>query len=106
LQLEALGDSTRRAILGRLAQGSLPVGELAAAFPISRPAISQHLRILKNAGLVADRRAGTRNVYALDPLGIAALREYLDDLWDKALAAFKQRVESADESQAPPHQDS
>jgi DNA-binding transcriptional ArsR family regulator len=92
-QLDALGDSTRRAILARLNQaGPLPVGKLARAFPISRPAISQHLRVLKDANLVTDRAAGTRRVYAVNPDGIAALRDYFDQFWSQALAAFQRKV--------------
>jgi DNA-binding transcriptional ArsR family regulator len=94
-QLEALGDATRRAILLRLLDGPMPVGELARDFPVSRPAISQHLRILKNASLVLDRPAGNRRFYALNPQGFASLREYFDQFWTQALAAFKQKVESA-----------
>jgi DNA-binding transcriptional ArsR family regulator len=92
-QLDALGDSTRRAILERLANGPLPVGELAREFPVSRPAISQHLRVLKRAHLVIDRAAGTRRLYAVNPDAIEALRQYFDRFWAKALAAFKTRVE-------------
>ncbi|MCU1383853.1 MAG: ArsR family transcriptional regulator [Acidobacteria bacterium] len=86
-QLDALGDPTRRAILDRLLDGPQPVGELARGFPISRPAISQHLRILKRAHLVVDRPAGNRRLYALNPAGVHALRNYLDRFWDQALAA-------------------
>lgn len=93
LQLDALGDATRRAILERLLEGPLPVGKLAGGFPISRPAISQHLRILKDAHLVMDRSEGARRVYALDPEGLAALRDYFDRFWSQALTAFKNKVE-------------
>jgi DNA-binding transcriptional ArsR family regulator len=93
VQLEALGDATRRAIVARLLERAMPVGELARHFPVSRPAISQHLRILKNAKLVSDRAAGTRRVYQLNPEGFASLREYFDQFWSAALAAFKKRVE-------------
>lgn len=92
-QLDALGDATRRAILGRLLKGPLPVGELARDFPISRPAISQHLRVLKDAHLVMDRAAGTRRVYALNPEAFDSLREFFDHVWTQALAAFKKKVE-------------
>jgi DNA-binding transcriptional ArsR family regulator len=93
-QFQALGDSTRRAILARLADhGPLPVGELARAFPISRPAISQHLRVLKDARLVIDTAAGTRRLYAVDPAAMESLRSYFEEFWNKALAAFKKRVE-------------
>jgi DNA-binding transcriptional ArsR family regulator len=77
-RLSALGDATRLAIFERLANGPLSVGDLARAFPVSRPAISQHLRVLKDAGLLIDRAVGTRRVYALDPHGVAALRAFFD----------------------------
>lgn len=93
-QLDALGDATRRAIVTRLLAGPMAVGELARAFPVSRPAISQHLRVLKDAHLVVDRPVGTRRLYALDPEGFASLREYLDRFWTGALAAFKDAVEN------------
>jgi DNA-binding transcriptional ArsR family regulator len=93
-QLDALGDATRRAILARLAdEGPMPVGELARDFPVSRPAISQHLRILKRADLVTDRAAGTRRLYAVNPDAIESLRTYFDRFWSRALAAFKGRIE-------------
>jgi len=93
LQLDALGDATRRAILDRLMSGPLPVGELAKGFPVSRPAISQHLRVLKEAMLVADRPEGNRRIYALDPRGFDSLREFLHRFWTQALAAFKKKAE-------------
>ena len=89
----ALGDPTRRAILERLAERPRAVGELAADLPISRPAVSQHLKTLKEAGLVVDRRAGTRRIYAVDPAGIEALRAHLDQFWSKALTTYQQVVE-------------
>ena len=92
-QLDAIGDPTRRAILERLAKGPLPVGKLAARFPVSRPAISQHLRILKDAKLVTDRAQGTRRVYQLNPEGFASLRSYFDQFWTQALEAFKRKIE-------------
>jgi DNA-binding transcriptional ArsR family regulator len=93
-QLDALGDATRRAILARLVrQGPLPVGELARDFPMSRPAISQHLRVLKDAQLVVDRSEGARRVYAVNPEALAALRTYFERFWTDALVAFKRRVE-------------
>jgi DNA-binding transcriptional ArsR family regulator len=92
-QLDALGDATRRAILERLASGALPVGELARDFPITRPAISQHLRILKRARLVTDHAVGNRRLYQLNPEGIEALRAYFDRFWTGALASFKAAVE-------------
>ena len=93
-QLDALGDPTRRAILGHLRKGPLPVGALAKAFPISRPAISQHLKILKDARLVTDRPEGTRRVYQLDPAGFESARAYLDQFWTTALDAFKQKADA------------
>lgn len=101
-QLDALGDPTRRAILARLLAGPLPVGELAREFPISRPAISQHLRILKDASFVKDRAAGTRRLYELNPAAFASLREYFDQFWAHALAAFKARVEGTPPPEPPP----
>lgn len=91
--LNALGDPTRRAIFERLADHPSAVGELARAFPVSRPAVSQHLKALKDAGLVVDRPDGNRRIYQVDPDGVAALREYLDQFWSRSLAAFKQAVE-------------
>jgi DNA-binding transcriptional ArsR family regulator len=91
--LAALGDPTRRAIFERLAGGPLPVGELASELPVSRPAVSQHLKVLKDAGLVIDRPDGTRRLYQLDPAGIEAVRGYFDTLWQHALTAFKTAVE-------------
>jgi DNA-binding transcriptional ArsR family regulator len=94
-QFDALGDATRRAILARLAdEGPLAVGELAREFPMSRPAISQHLRVLKHADLVVDRAAGARRLYAVNPDAIESLRAYFDRFWSQALAAFKRRVEN------------
>jgi DNA-binding transcriptional ArsR family regulator len=94
--LAALGDPTRRAIFELLAEGPAPVGELAKLLPVSRPAVSQHLRVLKDAGLVRDHAAGTRRVYRIDPEGIAAIRAYLDRFWDRALADFKSFAEAPD----------
>jgi DNA-binding transcriptional ArsR family regulator len=93
----ALGDPTRRAIFERLADRPLAVGELASKLPVSRPAVSQHLKVLKDARLVVDRRAGTRRIYQLDPDGVAALRTYLDQFWSQALAAYKEAVEQRPE---------
>jgi DNA-binding transcriptional ArsR family regulator len=92
-ELDALGDGTRRAILARLIDGPLAVGELARAFPVSRPAISQHLRVLKDAHLVVDRPVGNRRLYALNPEGFDSLRAYFDQFWTQALAAFKRAVD-------------
>jgi len=94
VQLDALGDASRRAILDRLLAGPLPVGKLAENFPVSRPAISQHLRILKDAHLVVDRTEGTRRLYQIDPEGFESLREYFDRFWGHALAEFKKKVET------------
>jgi DNA-binding transcriptional ArsR family regulator len=88
--LDALGDPTRRAVFETLAIGPHPVGGIAAGLPVSRPAVSQHLRVLKEAGLVRDRRDGNRRVYSVDPAGLAALRDYLERYWDSALEAFEQ----------------
>jgi DNA-binding transcriptional ArsR family regulator len=93
-QISALGDPTRRAILERLLAGPLPVGELASNFPVSRPAISQHLRVLKRAQLVIDRPVGNRRIYELNPGGVEALRAYFDRFWDHALVAFKKAAEA------------
>ncbi len=98
--LSALGDPTRRAIFERLADRPSPVGLLARDLPVSRPAVSQHLRVLKDAGLVIDRSVGTRRIYELDPDGIGALRAYLDQFWNRSLAAFKTAVEQTDEELA------
>jgi len=92
-QLDALGDATRRAILARLIAGPLAVGELARDFPVSRPAISQHLRILKDANLVVDHAAGNRRLYQLNPAGFETLREYFEQFWGQALEAFRRKVE-------------
>jgi DNA-binding transcriptional ArsR family regulator len=94
--LSALGDPTRQAIVELLSGGPRAVGEIARDLPVSRPAVSQHLRVLKEAGLVTDHQQGTRRLYQLDPTGAAAVRAYLDRLWDSALAAFKSAVESDD----------
>ena len=88
-----LGDATRRTIFERLGQGPRSVGELARDLPVSRPAVSQHLRMLKDAGLVTERREGTRRLYRIDPDGLAALRDYFDQFWTDALAAFKAAAE-------------
>src|SRR5881628_2994345 len=89
----ALGDPTRRAIFERLAERPRAVGELARELRVSRPAVSQHLKVLKEAGLVIDRPAGNRRIYQLDPDGVGALRAYLDQFWNRALTAFKAAVE-------------
>jgi len=89
----ALGDPTRRAIFERLAEGPRAVGELAGELPVSRPAVSQHLKVLKDAGLVTDRRTGTRRIYELDPDGVGTFRADLDRFWSRVLAAYKEVVE-------------
>jgi DNA-binding transcriptional ArsR family regulator len=91
--MDALGDRTRRAIFEMLRNGPLAVGEIAGELPVSRPAVSQHLRVLKEAGLVTERRNGTRRIYRVDPDGVATLRAYFDEFWNEALAAFKEAAE-------------
>ncbi|MGB2874493.1 MAG: metalloregulator ArsR/SmtB family transcription factor [Gaiellaceae bacterium] len=91
--MDALGDPTRRTIFELLREGQRSVGELAAGLPVSRPAVSQHLRILKEAGLVTERRNGTRRFYRVDPDGLGEIRDYFDDFWTEALAAFKAEAE-------------
>jgi DNA-binding transcriptional ArsR family regulator len=86
--LDALGDWTRRQIFEALKQGPRSVGELAAGLPVSRPAVSQHLRVLKDAGLVSDRKVGTRRVYRVEPAGLSRIREYFDSFWGEALERF------------------
>jgi DNA-binding transcriptional ArsR family regulator len=93
----ALGDGTRQAIFERLAERPRAVGELAVGLPVSRPAVSQHLRVLKDAGLVVNQRAGNRNVYRIDPDGLAELRADLDRFWSRALADYKAAVEQPEE---------
>ena len=95
--LAALGDPTRRVIFERLSERPRAVGELARELPVSRPAVSQHLRVLKDAGLVIDRPAGARRIYQLDPDGVGELRAYLDQFWTRALAAYKTAVEQRPE---------
>jgi DNA-binding transcriptional ArsR family regulator len=90
----ALGDATRRAIFERLRRGPMAVGEIAHGLPVSRPAVSQHLRVLKDAGLVTERRDGTRRLYRLDPRGVGQLRAYFDEFWTVALENFKAAAES------------
>ncbi len=91
--MDALGEPTRRSIFERLRRGPRSVGELAEGLPVSRPAVSQHLRVLKEASLVTDRREGTRRLYRLDPDGLAEVRAYFDDFWARALAQFKETAE-------------
>ena len=99
--LDALGDGTRMTIFQKLTSGPMAVYELAEMLPVSRPAVSQHLRVLKDAGLIRDSKAGTRRVYQLDPAGIARLRAHFDQVWDKALHAFQTTAESAADKAAP-----
>ena len=95
--MKALGDETRRAVFEHLRGGPLPVGEIARRLPVSRPAVSQHLRVLKDAGLVADEQVGTRRVYRIDPSGLTQLRAYVESLWTDALADFKRVAEKGGE---------
>ena len=97
---DAMGDPTRRAIVARLAERPLAVGELADELPVSRPAVSQHLKVLKDAGLVTDRAAGTRRIYRLNPAGVAALRDQLDTFWNRALDGYKDVVEQPTEERS------
>ena len=97
----ALGDATRRAIVASLAEGPLAVSELAALLPISRPAVSQHLKVLKDAGLVSERAAGTRRIYRLNPEAVAALRDQLDTFWSRALTTYADVVEQSTEEENP-----
>jgi len=99
--LAALADPTRRRVFERLKAGPRAVGAIARGMPVSRPAVSQHLKVLKEAGLVADRPEGARRVYYIDPDGLGALRAWLDQFWDQALAAFKAEAEAAAGSASP-----
>ena len=92
--IAALGDSTRRTIFELLGDGPRSVGDLAGELPVSRPAVSQHLKVLKDAGLVSESRVGTRRVYRVEPEAVAELRTYFDEFWTQALAAFKTAAES------------
>jgi DNA-binding transcriptional ArsR family regulator len=95
-QFTALADPTRRRVLQRLQGRAMSVGEIARGLPVSRPAVSQHLKVLKDAGLVVDQAEGTRRVYHIDPNGIAAIRSWLDQFWDTALQAFADEVERSE----------
>jgi DNA-binding transcriptional ArsR family regulator len=95
--IAALADPTRRAVFERLRRAEKPVGELARELPVSRPAVSQHLRVLKDAGLVRERRDGTRHFYSVNGEGLAELRAYFEGFWDEALAAFKEAAEDDQE---------
>lgn len=94
--MTALGDPTRRAVFERLQAGPTPVGEIAAGLPVTRSAVSQHLKVLKEAGLVMDRQVGTRRLYQVDPRAVAELRAYFDAFWDQSLAAYRDAVERGD----------
>ena len=98
--MDAISDGTRRAILERLLEGPAAVGELAAGLPVSRPAVSQHLRVLKMARLVTDTPVGTRRIYAVDPEGIRQVREYWERFWSQALAGFKAFADTEAEQRA------
>src|SRR6516225_1491624 len=91
--LDALGDPTRRLVFKRLRRGARSVGEIAEGMDVSRPAVSQHLKVLKAARLVTDRAEGTRRLYAVDPRGVRALRSWLDGFWGETLSAFKEAAE-------------
>lgn len=95
-QLQALGDPTRFAIFERLERGPLAVVQIAKGLPVSRPAVSQHLKVLKDVGLIRDQKAGNRRLYRIDPEGVAGLRDYFQQLWGDALAAFKQAAEETE----------
>ncbi|MCB2114309.1 MAG: winged helix-turn-helix transcriptional regulator [Parvularculaceae bacterium] len=95
-KIEALGSPTRRAIFERLAAGPSAVGALAAGLPVSRPAVSQHLKALKDARLVMEERRGRARIYSIDPKGVAELRDYFDRFWDVALDAYKRSLEAGD----------
>jgi len=94
--LTALGDPTRQAIFDHLSDGPRAVGEIAATLPVSRPAVSQHLKVLKDAGLVLDQQVGTRRLYRVDPDGLTRLREHLDGFWQRSLASFERRTREED----------
>lgn len=98
-RMRALADPTRLAVFEALTSGPKAVHEIARDLPVSRPAVSQHLKVLKEAGLVADSAAGTRRLYRIDPDGVGALRAYLDRFWNQALLAFKARVEQSPEEE-------
>lgn len=99
VSITALADPTRRSIFERLRHGPRAVGQLAAGLPVSRPAVSQHLRVLKEAGLVTERRDGTRRLYRIEPAGLEELREYFERFWDEALEAFKEAAEREQEEE-------
>ena len=96
----ALHDPTRRAVLERLRDGPRPVGDIARGLPVTRPAVSQHLKVLKEAGLVADRSEGTRRIYRVDPAGLGAIRAWLDQFWEDNLKSFEMEVEADQEKKS------
>jgi DNA-binding transcriptional ArsR family regulator len=96
-RMDALGDPTRRAIFERLAKGPTAVSQIAQELPVSRPAVSQHLKVLAQAGLVTHRKEGTKRLYQLDPNGVHALKTYFDRFWTQALASFKEAVETKED---------
>lgn len=98
--LTALADPTRRSVFERLAGGDRSVGEIAAELPVSRPAVSQHLRVLKEAGLIGERQVGTRRYYSLRRDGLVELRDYVEGFWEEALASFKRTAERGEEDEA------
>jgi DNA-binding transcriptional ArsR family regulator len=100
--LAALSDPTRRRVLEALRTGPRSVGELTAAVPVSQPAVSQHLRVLREAGLVTERRAGTRRLYRVAPDGLSTLRAYLDGFWDDALGSFRRLADATDHPEPEP----
>jgi DNA-binding transcriptional ArsR family regulator len=95
--MAALADPTRRRVFERLRQGPRPVGAIAKTLPVSRPAVSQHLKVLKEAGLVREKRDGTRRIYEIDPKGLGQLRRWLDQFWDEAMENFRKEAEGAEE---------
>jgi DNA-binding transcriptional ArsR family regulator len=101
MALSALADPTRRRVFEELRGGPKPVGRIAEAVPVSRPAVSQHLKVLKEAGLVREERQGTRRIYAIDPQGLGALRRWLDQFWDRALDAFAAEIAAESEAWPP-----
>ena len=98
--LAALADPTRRSVFERLAERPRSVGEMAAELPVSRPAVSQHLKVLKEAGLVAERRNGTRRYYSVRPDGLAELRRYVEGFWEEALSSFKAAAERGEDNES------
>ena len=101
--ISALADPTRRAVLEKLKDGPRPVGEIAQGLPVTRPAVSQHLKVLKEAGLVSDRSVGTRRIYYIDPKGLGAMRAWLDQIWDSALEGFALAAELERDKQNKEH---